>query len=373
MDLISIIILLGIVQGFFIGLYFLTKKGGNIRANRIIGILFITFSISIINFFILRTELHFKYPHLYGISFPVLFLFGPLFYFYVKLIINRNYKFKKNTWLHFLPFILCIIVMLPDYLLSIDEKRKIFVDYMISPLGVIISMAEIIHLFTYNAVIYKIVEKHKELIKLSESSIEGIDLHWVQNGIICFVGTFGLMLIFWILLALGINTINAFHLSIPLIVTFIIYAMGYLGLKQSDIPMVVEETIPVPSKKYEKSTLKDDQADEYTTKIKDFMGTQKPFLDNNLSLQKLADLLNIHTHHLSQIINENFNQNFFDFINSYRVEEAKKLLCDQQNNQYTVLAIAEESGFNSKTSFNSAFKKFTNMTPSEFKKKNLAV
>lgn len=335
------------------------------------GILFLTFSISIVHFFVIRTGLNSKYPHLNGISLPVLFLFGPLFYLYVKLIINRNYKFNKNTWLHFLPFILCILVMMPEFLKSADEKFKYFNNRMISPVGAIISFAQIIHLFSYNAVIYKIVEKHKEMIKRSESSIEDKDLHWVPKGIICFVVTFGLMFILWVLYLMGIDTMEIFHVSVPLVVSVIIYGMGYLGLKQSDITIVVEETIPLPpAKKYEKSTLKDDQADEYIDKIKDFMADNKPYLDNNLTLLKLAEMLNIHTHHLSQIINENFNQNFFDFINSYRVEEAKRLLCDQHNNLYTVLAIAEESGFNSKTSFNAAFKKFTNMTPSEFKKIN---
>jgi AraC-like DNA-binding protein len=370
MDIISIIILLGIVQGFFVGLLYITKKSGNIRANKFVGVLFLTFSISIMHFFFHRMGIYYEYPHLFGISMPVLFLFGPLFFFYVKLLINKNYQLKKEHLFHLLPFIFCIIIMIPSYFRSGEQKLK-EINYMVTMWGTIISFIQIVHLFAYNTAIYKIVGRHKELIKRSESSIEKIDLHWIQNGIICFVVTFGLMLVLMVMALMGIDTMETFHVLIPLIVSFIIFTMGYLGLNQTDIPVIDEElSSPIQIRKYEKSTLKDDKADEYVIKIKDYMDKSKPYLDNELSLQKLSDKLCIHTHHLSQIINDNFNQNFFDFINSYRVEEAKRLLCGKETSQYTVLAVAEEAGFNSKTSFNTAFKKFTGMTPSEFRKQN---
>ena len=97
------------------------------------------------------------------------------------------------------------------------------------------------------------------------------------------------------------------------------------------------------------------------------MESEKPHLDSDLTLPKLADHLQIPPHHLSQIINESLKQNFFDFVNGYRVEEAKQLLLDPEKSSFTVLAIAEEAGFNSKTVFNTAFKKGTGKTPSAFR------
>jgi AraC-like DNA-binding protein len=98
------------------------------------------------------------------------------------------------------------------------------------------------------------------------------------------------------------------------------------------------------------------------------METEKPYTDGDLTLQKLARKLLISPHHLSQTLNERLRQNFFDFVNSYRIEEAKRRLVDPAKKHYSILGIAEEVGFNSKSAFNVAFKKHANMTPSEFRK-----
>jgi AraC-like DNA-binding protein len=98
------------------------------------------------------------------------------------------------------------------------------------------------------------------------------------------------------------------------------------------------------------------------------MNTEKPYLDGDITLQKLAKALAISPHHLSQTINERLNQNFIDFINTYRIEEAKRMLLDPAKKHYSILAVSEEVGFNSKSAFNNAFKKQVNMAPSEFRK-----
>jgi AraC-like DNA-binding protein len=100
------------------------------------------------------------------------------------------------------------------------------------------------------------------------------------------------------------------------------------------------------------------------------MEHERPFTDGDLTIQKLAAQLSVPSHHLSQVINERLNQTFSDFINSYRVEEAKRRLLDPAAKHLSILGIAEEVGFNSKSSFNSVFKKHTNMTPSEFRSGN---
>ena len=124
----------------------------------------------------------------------------------------------------------------------------------------------------------------------------------------------------------------------------------------------------LPSKKYEKSTLTPERAEEYLKRIQIMMEKEKPYREGDLTLQKLASSLAISPHHLSQIINERLNQNFFDFINAHRIEEAKRMLVDPAKKYYSILAIAEEVGFNSKSAFNTAFRKYANMTPSEFRK-----
>ena len=121
-------------------------------------------------------------------------------------------------------------------------------------------------------------------------------------------------------------------------------------------------------KKYERSGLTNEKSEEYLKQLLDLMETKKPFLECELTLLKLAESLGISSNHLSQIINEKLNQNFYDFVNKYRVENAKNLLIDPAFDSKTIYAIALESGFNSKSAFNTCFKKYTNQTPSEYKK-----
>ncbi len=98
------------------------------------------------------------------------------------------------------------------------------------------------------------------------------------------------------------------------------------------------------------------------------MKTKKPYLNPELNIFQLSDILNVKKHHLSQVINEKSGMNFFDFVNTFRVEEIKRNLADPSLKNLTLLGIGLESGFNSKATFNSAFKKFTGLTPSDFQK-----
>ncbi len=109
-------------------------------------------------------------------------------------------------------------------------------------------------------------------------------------------------------------------------------------------------------------------ADEYAVKLQRFMDATKPFKNAELTLPELAASLGISPNHLSQIINDKFGQNFFDFINSYRVKEAERALLAPEHSHLTILAIAYDAGFNSKSAFNAAFKKHAGMTPSQFRK-----
>jgi AraC-like DNA-binding protein len=164
------------------------------------------------------------------------------------------------------------------------------------------------------------------------------------------------------------------NLILPFGATIIIYAMAYLGLKKSETLTADDdygsaaEPDARSTKKYEKSTLTPDRAEVYLKKLVIVMERDKPYLDGDLTLSKLAAKLALPSHHLSQIINERLNQNFFDLVNAHRVEEAKRKLVDPARRHYSLLAIAEEVGFNSKSAFNAAFKKQANMTPSDFRK-----
>jgi AraC-like DNA-binding protein len=142
--------------------------------------------------------------------------------------------------------------------------------------------------------------------------------------------------------------------------------MFFKGLKQPAIFTGYKEN--QSRGKYEKTSLADAVKEDYKNKLLLYMESRKPYLDSTLCLNNLAEKVAIPAHHLSQVLNICLNQNFFDFINSYRIKESRRLLSEQDSVKKTVLEILYTTGFNSKSVFNAAFKKHTGMTPSQFKK-----
>ena len=108
------------------------------------------------------------------------------------------------------------------------------------------------------------------------------------------------------------------------------------------------------------------ERDELTIKLKKVMETEKPYIEDNLNINMLAKMLNTSINKLSQVINETFDQNFYSFINTHRIEESKQLLKDPENEKYTIISIAYDCGFNSKSSFYNAFKQNTGITPKKY-------
>ncbi len=171
---------------------------------------------------------------------------------------------------------------------------------------------------------------------------------------------------------------NTFDLTILAIALFII-SVALLAYRRPELftaysqgglptPDSVEE--PKKKPKYEKTSLNSEQLAQYKQKLDQFMAAKKPYLDGELRLATLADLLSIQPHHLSQLINVEAGVNFFDYINRHRVEHAKTgLLAMKQQNQ-SILDVALAAGFNSKASFNRSFKKEAGCSPSEFLKKS---
>jgi AraC-like DNA-binding protein len=124
--------------------------------------------------------------------------------------------------------------------------------------------------------------------------------------------------------------------------------------------------------KYKRSGLKEEDAEIYLKRLLSFMEQEKPYLDAELTIQDLSAKINISKHHLTQILNNHLGKNFFTFVNEYRIDEVKRKLADPAFDHLTILGIAFDCGFNSKSSFNNIFKQYTGYTPSEYKKQIVA-
>ena len=189
-----------------------------------------------------------------------------------------------------------------------------------------------------------------------------------------YISQFTLLLYF--ILVVLLTFINSFQIQLDYILLLItslsIYAIGYSAISNPEIFKAIPE-FELQSFELDKETpvnesRNSNQFPELKEKLLQYMDSNKPYLKSDLKISELADSLTVPYYQLSQLINDEFLVNFYDFINKYRVEEAKKLLIEDRNN-YKILAIAYEVGFNSKATFNRVFKKFTDLTPSEFKEK----
>jgi len=369
MDILSVVIILGIVQGFYLGIVLLVMKSPNRRANRFLGFLLFSFSMSITHFLFLRIGTYHAFPELLQVSFPFLFLFGPLFYFYVVLLTNRTRVLRTRDLLHGLPFLIMVLSTIPFCFLPSAEKLAYLATVergVVEPIALIITFVQIIHLSCYLFAAHLVLRGYETQIRTVRSSIEQITLRWLQKGILMFTVVFGVIFLLGVLEIAGVPSMRVYSVVVPLFVTVINYTMGALGLRQPEIfvPVIADEE---KGEKYQRSALTPEKGNEYLSRLTALMEKEKPHSDPDLTLPGLAALLAMPAHQLSQLLNETVGQSFFDFINRARVEEAKRLLNDPAYASFTILAVATDAGFNSKTAFNSAFKKYAGMTPSAYR------
>ena len=224
----------------------------------------------------------------------------------------------------------------------------------------------------YAVASYRLLYRYEYLFKQNFAYTESIDLNWLKVVIWGMGMTFVIATVFIILeTGLGVSfNFNTDLVFFVLIIAFIFY-LGYSGIRYKNIfadNLDLNHRIyePRATREYERSGLKPEVASRYHQNLLELMKTSKPHLEPKLTLSNLADELEISVNHLSQVINQYEGKNFFDFVNSFRVEEFKKRALDPANQNYSILAIALDSGFNSKSSFNQVFKKITGKTPSQY-------
>ena len=379
------VILAAMLQGFILFLFLLTKKR-NRRANIILAFLVLLYSIDIGLETLYSSQLIFEYPHFIGLNDPIFFLYGPLLYLYAYFLTSSE-EIRNKTWLlNFVPFLLVVFFYLPTFYLQSAEFKlvsegKITSDFVRESIinetsRGYIELASAFHELIYIILTLILLKKYQNTIRDAFSAIDRINLNWLRiltlaTGIIVLVD-----IILYFSVSFEFVTFGEAVTSVLFLCALLIYAIGYMGLMQPEIfsPVAKFENILTVTaneetrEKYSKSKLTDEQAEYNVAKLLELMETEELFLDGELKLQDVAEALMVSSNNLSQIINDKLNKNFYDFVNGYRVETAKKLLVNPKKQHLTLLAIAFDSGFNSKSSFNSVFKKQCLMTPSEFKK-----
>ncbi|UOB18472.1 helix-turn-helix domain-containing protein [Abyssalbus ytuae] len=267
----------------------------------------------------------------------------------------------KKDIIHFAPFIYVLFSYLPHYFLSSSEKMEIHEKQSVSDLIFIFPHMELIIVIL---MVYYTIYIYMDYIK----GFEGPPHLKVWLKVMC-LGFFGVVfsyIIYYSLLYTGVLK-KEYDYFITTVMSFFIAIISFFAFNKPEIFDGKAMNKLLPFIKYKKTGLSDSISHELKEKLLTLMVEEKPYLNSDFKLMDVADLLNINRHHASQVINQHFELNFFDFVNHYRIEKAIELL--EEDNDLNITEIAYESGFNNTVSFNKAFKKISGTTPSNYKKK----
>ena len=296
------------------------------------------------------------------------FLFGPLLYLYTKAVTSKEFSFTKKDILHFVPFLLVFCLTLIRFQFQpYETKIELLNTGLYGKTSSIIYLA-LMHttILVYLLNAFFIVRNKNQNLKGYYSSLEKINYDWLKLVVSAFFIMWIVDIINWVTGSLGINspTSREYLTFISLFINFVF--ANLLIIKNLHLP----ETEPAAEiHKYEKSPLTLQTKTEILTRLERLMTQEKLFLNSSLNLGEVAHKLSVVPRYLSQVINELKAKNFYDYVNGYRIDEAKKLLSDPTHNSEKILSVLYDCGFNSKSVFNTVFKKNTGLTPSEFRRK----
>jgi len=372
---VDILNLISMFQLFLFVIFLLNKE---VNKNRLSNLLLVAFFIcqflSISNHFILSQRNFFIEitPHMFFLGTPFAWLWAPLFYLYVKSLLYSDFSLRKKDIIHSIPFILFLLYdIFQFHIQSVEEKTTLIANnrFLTLNLSLIINLMITLQISVYLVFVFKMYYKYRKSLKNRQSSIDVHQSNWLQIYI------FGYLIAFLItdFCRIGLYTYQSlkdvfvFFSFFGFFIYFIL--LFYIAISNPLIFTKIEEKPEAKTHVIPKH-----EAYFLLKKINDYMLQSEPFLNPELSLKQLATELKTPERLLSGVINQYSNQNFYDFINNFRIEKAKKLLAEDTLKKSTIQEIFYDSGFNSKSTFNLAFKKSTGITPTEFKKmQNLGI
>jgi len=362
----AVVFIIGFVQAFFIGLILLNKKNKSL-SDKILAWWIFFIGLHLLLFYLHYINYYQNLPYLLGLVVPLPLIHGPFLLLYVSSLTKKEQFFNMLLMIHFLPAISYYLLLSPIMFLPAEEKLHYVFEVMpTDPPKYVAIYSFLISVSGPVYIVWSLVllRKHLHSIKKNFSYTEKINLKWLRNLI------FG-MAIIW--LAVLITEFIEEEIGSAIIfstVTLFVFAIGYYGIRQgvifTDTSEVYNNSNKENKEKYKKSPLDIEQSQSLLDRLLIFMEDKKPYLETKITLPQLANQFDTNPNYLSQVINEKLHQNFYDFINKYRVEEFKKKLVNEGAMNYTLFGHAQECGFSSKSSFHEVFKKQTGQTPSQY-------
>jgi len=300
-------------------------------------------SISVLYLYVISITFSIEFRARYILKHSLFFIFYNLIFTGVSLF------YSEIIFTHNIPFFA-------------KGNQGIILDFLTLPMA-------LIPVF-YIMLSYHSLRKYQKILPEYYSTLDKINLNWLKY---IFISLIALLIVVIGVISLGSRSyyipIEYIFKMVGAIQSVYIFFIVFFGLRQSiliDHAIIFTDLNAEPHK--EKAAPSDGKSDAVSQNLLQYMSNEQPYLDEELSLSKLASLLGISTNQLSQVINQNLNTNFYKLVNSYRIKEVQAKLKDSKYDHYSILGIAFESGFNSKSTFNKIFKEETGMTPSEYKK-----
>jgi AraC-like DNA-binding protein len=349
--------------GFFIVIILNLRKGVKRSSTLVMSLFVLLHSLFIIHLSIYVINCQYYFPHTLLMSTVFILLYGPLIYFYFKMI-DQDYSLKWKDGFHFLPALVLLIYIYPFYSLSSKEKFIILFDQkdILSAEANFIIAAQTISLILYAILIIRIYRR----IVANVNEEKNRKLVWQRNLLSMYV-IYVIMFILFNTTTSGIfDSMIVYHFLILTMVGSVFY-VAYITYAQPEI-FKGEITLvdPMSLFKYKKSGLTKSFSEELKDQLLNLLEIEKVYKQNDLNLNGLAEILGTNRHNTSQIINEHFEMSFFELINKFRIDEAVRMIHDEKFRGLNIIEIAYEVGYNNKVTFNKSFKKAHSVTPSQY-------
>jgi len=413
METLAVVTAAGASTGLLVSLVLYGFPFGQRVANALLSIFVLILSVYSARLYMSYTGLVSQYPNLQGITLFLNFSLGPLLYFYTRTISEKGFiPSKRHLW-HGLPVLISFAFYIPTYIQPTEVKQLLIDSYLAAgkvnwqaadpatdaALRLIVTinfyqyLLFALQLLVYTLLALNLLNRHSRALHQHFSATERIKLNWLRALVWLVLLTAAAILLYVLSIrAVGVGPGGFVGITTTVLVVFLIYFMGYMGLRQPAIysaaetaegkPVSAVEHTEVPAEeaaapstqKYEKSGLSCDSQKACWESLQVLMAEKKPYLIAGLTIGHLAEMLEIPVAYLSQTINSEADMSFFDYINSHRISEAKSLLQEQvqqqgqkQGRPIALSTFYLDVGFNSKSSFYTQFKKYTdNQTPREY-------
>ena len=381
-SLYAVLLAVGSIQGIFLMMSLLTIRNRRRKANLLLAILMFLFAYDLFDEFLLESGYMLLLPRIAVIDHIADLLYGPVIFFYVLRITAMQHGQSGKAWLgHLIPgmFAACAALFL-----MITVPHQAFVDFIAgheaaSPnLRTYFSLTTslgIVSLLTYLLLGLRLLRAHQKIIGDTYSYREAVDLRWLKT-VLMSIG--GVILVYWTLYLTTIFGFDAPNLLYPLLyfsIIFCIFFLGFKGIRQPELfvdvppargPAGAVEAPPeaVLAPGYHGTGIDETQSRLILEELRALLAEDPIYLEPTLTIADLAKTSGFRSHYISQAINQNLQMNFFDFINRYRVEYACRRLEESDDG---ILGVAMDAGFGSKSSFYTAFRKHTGMTPKQYR------